>query len=294
MDEFQQVLVHPSVAARADGEHGSANPAPGPGQPSEVRLITGFPDGVLVMLPQPSACKIRWPFFERVLLRRGAWLPGPQPRPASPARCAPCSRQREKVMAGRSCGNYAAAVTGSTPRTRRPPPVSLARRAPRSHHHANAHVSASISRLAVGRAQVSMMPEEAGRDEEHTQSWRPLKFLLLLFERDPFLAFLLHGTLHSFVQVSMMQEEAGKDKEHTLELAPMHDVYALGDCCARMDLALPALAQVQYIPFLVRYCARTASISGLPMDLGVGGCQRRRCARMELVLPALAQVQQMT
>ncbi len=56
----------------------------------------------------------------------------------------------------------------------------------------------------------------------------------------------------------MMQEEAGKDKEHTQELAPMHDVYALGDCCARMDLALPALAQVQYIPFLARYCARTS------------------------------------
>lgn len=42
----------------------------------------------------------------------------------------------------------------------------------------------------------------------------------------------------------MLQEEHGEDAEHTQELAPMDAVYAMGDCCARMDLALPALAQV--------------------------------------------------
>ena len=37
MDEYQRVLVHPSVAARADGEHHpEKNPAPGPAAVSDV------------------------------------------------------------------------------------------------------------------------------------------------------------------------------------------------------------------------------------------------------------------
>lgn len=42
----------------------------------------------------------------------------------------------------------------------------------------------------------------------------------------------------------MDQAEHGEDPEHLQQLAPIDHVFALGDCCARMDLALPALAQV--------------------------------------------------
>ena len=42
-------------------------------------------------------------------------------------------------------------------------------------------------------------------------------------------------------QVEMKGSEQPADPQ---QLEAAHDVYALGDCCARMDLALPALAQV--------------------------------------------------
>ena len=42
----------------------------------------------------------------------------------------------------------------------------------------------------------------------------------------------------------MDQAEHGEGLEHLQQLAPIDHVFALGDCCARMDLALPALAQV--------------------------------------------------
>ena len=47
----------------------------------------------------------------------------------------------------------------------------------------------------------------------------------------------------------MDQAEHGEDPEHLQQLAPIDHVFALGDCCARMDLALPALAQVRRLPF---------------------------------------------
>jgi pyruvate/2-oxoglutarate dehydrogenase complex dihydrolipoamide dehydrogenase (E3) component len=43
------------------------------------------------------------------------------------------------------------------------------------------------------------------------------------------------------------QAEHGEDPEHLQQLAPIDHVFALGDCCARMDLALPALAQVRRV-----------------------------------------------
>ena len=45
-------------------------------------------------------------------------------------------------------------------------------------------------------------------------------------------------------QVAVDQAEHGDDAEVLQHLAPIDHVFALGDCCARMDLALPALAQV--------------------------------------------------
>lgn len=42
MDEYQRVLVHPSVAARADGEHHpEKDPAPGPAHVSDVSARAG-------------------------------------------------------------------------------------------------------------------------------------------------------------------------------------------------------------------------------------------------------------
>jgi hypothetical protein len=49
-------------------------------------------------------------------------------------------------------------------------------------------------------------------------------------------------------QVAVDQAEHGEDPEHVQRLAPIDHVFALGDCCARMDLALPALAQVRGVP----------------------------------------------
>jgi NADH:ubiquinone reductase (non-electrogenic) len=55
--------------------------------------------------------------------------------------------------------------------------------------------------------------------------------------------------------VAVDQAEHGEDPEHLQRLAPIDHVFALGDCCARMDLALPALAQVaeQQGRYLARY-----------------------------------------
>jgi hypothetical protein len=50
--------------------------------------------------------------------------------------------------------------------------------------------------------------------------------------------------------VAVDQAEHGEDPEALEHLAPIDTVFALGDCCARMDLALPALAQARRAPAL--------------------------------------------
>lgn len=55
----------------------------------------------------------------------------------------------------------------------------------------------------------------------------------------------LHGCV---AKVGQNAVEAG-DKSSNDDFEPLHNIFALGDCCANKEQALPALAQVPCLPF---------------------------------------------